>query len=98
MNVGKIMEKSIMSYYCINYRGLISHPTIITRLCILGRVEGIWEEEERCPKTYPLTFTGITKPPSNKGKEKVIEVEEERRVENPEQALVLSIDRKREER
>ena len=97
MNVGKIMKKPIMSYYCSNYRGMVSHPATIARLCILGRVEGIWEEE-RCPKTSPLTLTGITKPPSNKGKAKVIEVEEERRVENPEQALVLSIDRKREER
>ena len=80
---GKIIEKSILSYYCDNYKGLIPYPTTIYIyiyifiyyfyfyfFCILGRVEGIWEEEERCPKTSPLTFTGITKPPSNKGKEK----------------------------
>ena len=50
-----------------------------------------FEEEERCPKTPPLTLTTIIKPPSNKGKEKVKDIEEEeRRVENLEQALVLS--------
>ena len=65
MNVGKIMERSILNYYGSNYKGLIPHPTTITRLCILGRVEGKWEEEERCPKTSPLTLTGLTKPPSN---------------------------------
>ena len=68
MNVGKIIEKSIMSYNHSNYKGL---RAFITKLCILGRVEGIWEEEERCLKTSPLTLTSITKPPSNKGKEKI---------------------------
>ena len=64
------------------------HPATITRLCILGGVKGTWEEEKRCPKTSPLTLTGITRAPSNKGKKKLQEVEEEeeeeeRRVENP---------------
>ena len=45
MNVGKIMEISILNYYNHKYRGLIPHPTTITRLCILGMVEGNWEEE-----------------------------------------------------
>ena len=61
---------------------------------------GKWNlgEEERCPKTSPQTLFRITKPPTNKGKEKMIEVkeEEERIVEIPKQALVLSIDRRRE--
>ena len=100
INVGKIIENSILNYYRSKYRGLKPHPTTITRLCILGGVKGTWEEEERCPKTSPLTLTGITKAPSNKGKKKLQEVEEEeeRRVENPKQAMVLSIDRIREER
>ena len=99
MNVGKIIEKSILNYYYNNFRGLIPHPSTITRLCILGRVESNWEEEERCPKTSPLTLTSITKPSSNKGKEKVQEIEEkERRVENTEQTLVVSNVKQREER
>ena len=48
-NVGKIKENSIPSYYKEGYKGLIPHPTLITRLCILGGVEGDWEEEENCP-------------------------------------------------
>ena len=53
------------------------YPTTITRLCILGGVKGTWEEEERCPKTSPLTLTGITRALSNKGKKKLQEIEEE---------------------
>ena len=55
MNVGKIIETSILNYYRSNYRGLIPQPATITRLCILGGVKGTWEEEERCPKASPLT-------------------------------------------
>ena len=47
---------------------------------------------------FSSDLTGITKPLSNKGKEKVINVEEERKMENLEQAPVLSIDKRREER
>ena len=39
-SVGKIIDNSIMSYFRSNYRGLIPHPATITRLCILGGVEG----------------------------------------------------------
>ena len=76
------------------------YSTTITRLCILGGVKGTWEEEERCPKTFPLTLTGITRAPSYTGKKMLQEVEEEeeRRVEIPKHAMVLSIDRRREER
>ena len=76
------------------------NPATITRLCILGGVKGTWEEKERCPKTSPLTLTGITRALSNKGKKNFQEVEEEeeRKVENPKQAMVLSIDRRKEER
>ena len=60
-------------------------------------MEGNWEEEERCPRTSLLTLIGITKPPSNKGKEKVQENEEGRK-KNTEWALVVSNVRRREER
>ena len=70
LNVGKIIENSIMSYYIRKYRGLIPHPTTITRLCLLGGVNGDWENEETCPKASPLTLTGVAKGPKNRGKEK----------------------------
>ena len=99
MNVGKLIEKSILNYYNNKYKGLVPHPSTITRLCILGRVEGNWEEEERCPRTSPFTLTGITKPPSNKGKEKVLEREEkERRIKNTKEALVVRNVERRDER
>ena len=76
-SVGKIIENVILSYYRGSYRGLVPHPALITRLCILGGVEGDWEEEETCPKVSPLTLTGITKGPKNRGNEKKVEVEKE---------------------
>ena len=53
-SVGKIIENSNLSYYRGNYRGLVPHPALITRLCILGGVKGDWEEEETCPKASLL--------------------------------------------
>ena len=66
INVGKVIENSIMSYYQSKYRGLMPHLATITRLCIQENVEGTWEEEEKCPRTSPLTLTGITRPPPSK--------------------------------
>ena len=62
-----------MSYYRGGYKGLIPHPTLITRLCILGGVQGEWEEEENCPRTSPLTLTTITKVPKNRGRGRQVE-------------------------
>ena len=76
-NVGKIIENLILSYYRGSYRGLVPHPALITRLCILGGVEGDWKEEETCPKVSPLTLIGITKGPKKRGKDKKVEVEKE---------------------
>ena len=42
--VGKIIENSILIYYRGGYKGLIPHPALISRLCILGGVQGDWEE------------------------------------------------------
>ena len=64
-SVGKIIENSILSYYRGGYKGLIPHPSLISRLCILGGVQGDWEEEDNCPKTSPLTLTRITRGPKN---------------------------------
>ena len=72
-SVGKIIKNSIMSYFRSSYRGLITHPATTTGLCILGGVEGDWEEEETCPKASPLTLTGVKKGLKNRGMEKEIE-------------------------
>ena len=40
INVGKIIENSIVSYDKRKYKGLIPYPATITRLCILGGVNG----------------------------------------------------------
>ena len=80
-SVGKIIENSILSYYRGGYKGLIPHPALISRLCILGGrgggggggVQGDWEEEENCHKTSPLTLTRITKRLKNINKGRQVE-------------------------
>ena len=86
-DVGKIIETSIRSFHKNVKRGLIPHPTTITRLCILARVKGIWAEEETCPKVSPLTLIGVIKGPKiKKGKEmEIVEVAEEQEEEEEEQ-------------
>ena len=74
-NVGKIMENSILSYYRGGYMELVPYPALIMRLCVLGGVEGDWEEGETCPKTLPLTLIGVIKGPKNRGKEKEAKIE-----------------------
>ena len=72
-----------MSYYRGGYKGLVPHLTLILRLYILGGVQGDWEEEENCTKTSPLTLTGITKGPKNRGRGRQVEAvrEEEEPIE-----------------
>ena len=70
INVGKIIENSIMSNYRSKYRGLIPYPATITRLFLLIGVNGDWENEETCPKASPMTLNGVMKSPKNRGKEK----------------------------
>ena len=90
-NVGKIIENSILSYYRGRYKWLIPHPTLISRLCILGGVQGDWEEEENWPKTSPLTLTGITKGPKNRGRGRQVEdVREEEELVEIQQPLPKS--------
>ena len=72
LNVGAIIENSIMKYHEGNKRGLIPHPATITRLCIRAGVKRTWEEEEECPKVSPLTLTGVSKGPRNQNKNGVI--------------------------
>ena len=72
INVGKIIENSILSYIESKCTGMIPHPTTITSLCIQGEVKEEWGTEETYPRASPLTLTGITKGPKNirKGNEK----------------------------
>ena len=72
LNVGAIIENSIMKYHEGNKRGLIPHPTTITWLCIRAGVKGNWAEEEECPNASPLTLTGVSKGPIIQKKKGVI--------------------------
>ena len=68
-------------------------------LCIMGKVQFDRETKERCPKTPLHTLTTIIKPLSNKGKEKMKEIEEGGRDNGQtEQAIVVSPRKTREER
>ena len=80
LNPGALIENPIMRYHEGNKRGMIPHPTTITRLCVRAGVKRIWEEEEECPKVSPLTLTGVSKGPRNQKKKGVI-VEAESREE-----------------
>ena len=54
INVGKIIEKSILSYSESKCRGMIPHPATRTKLCIQGGGEEEWGIEETYPKSSPL--------------------------------------------
>ena len=63
LNVGKIVEQSILDYLENNFSGNIPHPALITLLCIKGGVT-FSETEERCPRSSPITLTGVLKAPT----------------------------------
>ena len=67
LNVGRIIEHSILDYVNDNLFGNILHLALITLLCIKGGVTFSEPKEEQCPKASPLTFTGITKGPVEGG-------------------------------
>ena len=77
MNVGGLIEGSIKGYHLSNKRGLIPHPTTISKLCIFAGVRGSWDEEETCPKVSPLTLIGVTKGPRNKKQQRMVKLEAE---------------------
>ena len=63
VNVGRIVEDSILEFMKGNFTGNIPHPSFITLLFIKGGVKFNEEEEKRCPKISPLTLTGVLKDP-----------------------------------
>ena len=81
MNIGILIEESIRGYHHSNKRGLIPHPTTITRLCLWARVKENWEEEERCPRVSPLPLTGVTRGPRGKRQKEVMVVDAETKQE-----------------
>ena len=94
INVGKIIEKSILGYSKRKCKGLIPHPATITRLYIQGGVEEEWGTKETYPRASPLTLTGVTKGPKNRWKGKEKEVEEEKEYEGyiePEQCEIPTL-------
>ena len=72
LNIGTIIENSIMRYHEGNKRGLIPHPATITVLCLKAGVKGAWEAEEEVPLTSPLLLTGVSKGPRNQKKKGVL--------------------------
>ena len=78
INVGKIIENSILGYFESKCRGMIPHPTT-TNLCIQGGVKEEWGIEETYLRASPLTLTGIKKGPKKKGKGKEKETKEGKR-------------------
>ena len=81
INVGKIIKNSILGYFESKCKGMIPHPATITSLYIQGGVKEEWGVEETYPRASPLTLTGITKGPKNRGKGKKKETEEGKRKE-----------------
>ena len=60
LDVRKIIKESILDYAENNFSGNIPHPTVITLLCIKGGIKVV-EDEEKSPKSSPLTLTGVLK-------------------------------------
>ena len=72
INIGAIIENSIMRYHDGNKRGLIPHPATVTILCLKAGVKGDWGTEEEVPLASPLLLTGVTKGPRNQKKKGVL--------------------------
>ena len=72
INIGAVIENSIMRYHEGNKRGLIPHPATVTILCLKAGVKGDWGTEEEVPLASPLLLTGVTKGPRNQRKKGVL--------------------------
>ena len=72
INIGTIIENSIMRYHEGNKRVVIPHPATVTILCLKAGVKGNWEAEEEVPLTSPLLLKGVSKGPRNQKKKGVL--------------------------
>ena len=92
-DAGKIIESSIRIFQKNVKRGRIPHPAMITRLCILAGVKGIWAEEKTCPKVSTLTLTGVIKGPKSRMRKKmeIVEGAEEHEEEDDEKIRMEQI-------
>ena len=63
LNVGKIVEQSILDYAENNFSRNIPHPSLITLLCIKGSVT-FNETEEKYTRPSSLTLTRVLKTPA----------------------------------
>ena len=72
INIGTIIENSIMRYHEGNKRGVIPDPATVTILCLKAGVKGAWETEEEIPLTSPLLLIGVSKGPRNQKKKGVL--------------------------
>ena len=72
INIGTIIENSIMRYHEGNKKGVIPHPATVTILCLKAGVRGDWEAEEEVPLTSPLLLIGVSKGPRNQKKNGVL--------------------------
>ena len=70
INVGKMIENSILGYFESKCREMIPHPATTTSLCIQGGVKKEWWIKESYPRASPPTLTSITKGLKNRGKGK----------------------------
>ena len=61
LNVGKIMEESILDYAEEKFLGNTPHPSLITLLCIKGGVQFNEQEERKGPRPHPSLFLESTK-------------------------------------
>ena len=82
LNVGKIMEESILDYAEGKFSRNTPHSSLITLLCIKGGVKFNEVEEERCPKASPLTLAGVFKAPA--------ESEEGERIKKPTRKMKMA--------
>ena len=63
LNVGKIVEQSILDYAENSFSRNIPHLALVTLLCIKGGVT-VSETEEKGPRVSPLTLTRVLKTPT----------------------------------
>ena len=63
LNVGKIVQQSILDTAKNNFSWNMPHPALITLMCIKGGVT-FNEIEEKCPRASPLTLTGVLRTPA----------------------------------